>query len=201
MQAAFLICVTYPFLALFYEPNAHSLVAFLYIAGSCLPLLWAARYETEQPCDPIPSPSRLLFWSIVLLGFFNLLIIAHRVGVSPWELLSVNGISSTAKLSTVARYEQGARSGDPLIQALSLFLIYRLGAADKKAPLWMAGLAYLPLVFYTLLTTEKWVMFLGIAFFFTGLFTGAPFRAALRRAIGYGLIFLPLGAALAGGLL
>jgi len=198
MKAAFLICVTYAVMGVIFAPGLHALIALEFILISSLPLLVAALYEPGSGENVHPVPGPLLFWGIFALGIMNLAIIAAGVDKSPAEILSADGFISIAAASTVKRYIDQGSSGHPVILALSLFLIYRLGAADTAVSAWRKILGFVPLVLYSLLTTEKWAMFLSGVFFLSGLFISRPFLEARRAAVRYVTLFMILGGGMAG---
>lgn len=198
MKAAFLICVSYAVLGVMYAPGLYSLTAFVFVGVSCLPLLVGALYESPSGMNVHRAPGPLLFWGLFALGLLNLAVIAMSVGRSPAELLSTAGFVATATASTIKRYEEQGSSGNPIMVALSLFLIYRLGAADGAVSARRKVLGFVPLVLYSLLSTEKWPMFLAGVFFLSGLFISRPYHIARRAALRYVTIFLALGGGLAG---
>ena len=142
-----------------------------------------------------------MYWSIVALGFFNLSIIAAAVGRPVTDLFSPDGIVGIAALSTHQRYElqSDSGSGSPIILALSLWLVFRIGTVADRFPVVLRAVGALPIVLYSLVTTEKWPMFLAGVFFFAGIFIGFPNRTALRMAAWHLAVVAPVGL-LVGGL-
>lgn len=198
MKTAFLISVTYAVMGVMFAPGQYALVAFEFVLVSSLPLLVAALYEPQFDVNVHPVPGPLLFWGIFALGIMNLAIIAAGVDQSPAEILSTDGFVSIAAASTVKRYVDQGSSGNPFILALSLFLVYRLGAADTALSAWRKVLGFVPLVLYSLLTTEKWAMFLAGVFFLSGLFISRPYNKARGAALRYVTLFVVLGGGMAG---
>lgn len=199
MNAAFSICISLAALGALYAPGIYTAASFVFIALSCLPLFLAGLCEPAFEDDAHRPPGPALFWGLVALGLANLAVVARSVERSPSEILSAQGFVSIAVASTTKRYLEGGSSGNPVVMALSLFLLYRLGAADSSVRGWRKAMGFLPLLLYTLLTTEKWAMFLSGIFFLSGLFVSRPFGAAARSAFRYLVLFVLLGGGLAAG--
>lgn len=199
MKAAFFIAVGYAILGVIYAPGVHSFVALLFVAVWCAPLL-LAEYA-DDAAVPHPKPGVFFYWTILLLGFLNLTVIARNAQVPVSALLSLDGIARTAVASTLNRYQDQAASGNPFLLALSLFLLYRVGASTFSMSRTAKLLAFLPLVLYAMLSTEKWPLFLGGAFFIAGLFVGYPYRRARNASIFYAGMFGALGVVVGGAAL
>lgn len=198
MKAAFLISVSYAILGFLYAPGANTFVALVFIFISCTPFAIGALYEPRAFVNVHRAPSQLLFWGVFALGLANLVIIAVSVDMSPVDIISPVGFVSIAGASTVRRYEEQSSSGSPILLALSLLLVYRIGATDAAVSAWRKVLGFLPLLLYSLLSTEKWPMFLAFVFFLSGLFISRPYQEARDVALRYVMMFIVLGAGLAG---
>ena len=198
MGSAFVICVFYALAGCLYAPGLEALVALAFISVSAAPLLWAARASAALPALPHPAPSQALFWLLIALGLFNLVLIAWGLDRDPAELLNPEGFVLLAAEATARRYQDEGSSGNPVVLALSLFLIYRVGAAADRLARWRQVLAFVPILAYTLLSTEKWPMFLAGAFYLFGMFAAFKEAQALRRAARVALLFVALGFVLAG---
>jgi oligosaccharide repeat unit polymerase len=198
MKAAFYICVGYSILGCLYAPGPSTFLALLFISLSCLPFLVAAKYEPRFGINRHYAPGYLLFWLVVLLGLANLAIIAVSVKESPLAVLSTDGFIAIAFASTTKRYGEQGSSGSPILLALSFFLVYRIAAADAIISTWRKVVGFVPLLLYSLLSTEKWPMYLSGIFFLSGLFISRPFREARGIALKYVITFTVLGVGLAG---
>lgn len=198
MFAAFVIILSYAGVGVIYSPTQEAFLSLAFIGISALPLLAAAGCASPPRTHAHPPPSFTMFSALFLVGIGNLFIIASKVGSPSGALLSVEGISQIAQLSTQARYESGASSGNPILLALSLFLIYRVGAASCGMGAIGKSLAFAPLLLYALLSTEKWPMFLAISFFVAGLLMGSPQSLAFRKVLLYGMFLIPTGALFGG---
>ncbi len=193
MISAYLIIITYAFFGCAYAPGSDSLLAFLFISLSCFPILIAGIVEKKDTSMIFRKPGGLVYWTIILLGLFNLIVIAHSVNKGIGDLFSMQGITSIASDSTVRRYTEGGNSGNPLILSFSLLLLYIIGTVERFIPAWKKLLAFLPIILYTVITTEKAVLFFGCIFFLTGLFASNTDRVALGRALKYVVLFCLFG--------
>lgn len=185
MRVAFYIFVGYACLGFLYVPGIESFTALTFITVSCAPLLLSGSLGDGREGGILKVPSAPVYWSVVALGILNLAVIATRVGQPPSDLLSVQGLVRVAALSTTQRYELQGASGNPFLLALSLWLVFRIGATVDRVPKVMQAIGFLPLVFYTLVSTEKWPLFLAGVFFFAGLLLAFPPEYALRTAFRY----------------
>ena len=145
---------------------------------------------------PHPPPSSLTYWAICALGVFNLVLVARSVDMTISELFSVDGISAAAVASTTLRYDEQGSHGNPLILALSLFLLYRAGSS--YLPWWKTLVAFIPILLHSVISTAKWPMFLGMSFFIAGFLVSKPFGKAWKRSIAYVLLFTLVGGTLGG---
>lgn len=194
MRVAFLIFVGYATLGFLYSPGLYSFTALVFIAASCAPLLLASGPWEQRRVDLGP-PKSLIYWSVIGTGLANVAIIARGLGRPVGDLVSIQGVAAIALQSTGDRYTYGGgnESGNPLLVALSLWLIFRVGTATDQLPKWKQILAVLPIVAYTLATTEKWPTFLAGVFFFAGMFATYPATRALGMALRYSLVLVPAG--------
>lgn len=196
MHVAFYIVVGYAALGIAYAPGADAVTAFLYIAVSAAPLAFAlparpqALYRVRRPP---PAP---LYWGCLVAGFANVGLVALSSGNTLADLFSVEGVLRIAAASTVQRYTEGAASGNPVLMALALFLLYRTGAAAQRVGALKTMLAFLPLVAYAVVSTEKYPLLLGASFFMTGYLTTRPLALALPGIVRYASYFLVFGLAL-----
>ena len=168
MRVAFYIFVGYACLGFLYVPGIESFTALTFITVSCAPLLLSGSLGDGREGGILKVPSAPVYWSVVALGILNLAVIATRVGQPPSDLLSVQGLVRVAALSTTQRYELQGASGNPFLLALSLWLVFRIGATVDRVPKVMQAIGFLPLVFYTLVSTEKWPLFSGRSVLFRG---------------------------------
>lgn len=198
MVATFLICVSYALAGILYAPGVDSLVAFAFIGCSSAPLLLAARRSLSLAKVPHPAPESLFFFSLMTAGMVNLAWIAVGLDRSPLELLSPEGFLLTAAEATAKRYQDEGSSGNPVLLSFSLLLVYRVGGASDRLRVWQQAGAFLPLLLYTALSTEKWPMFLSGAFYIAGLFAAFNERQALRRMVTVVAMFLVTGTVVAG---
>lgn len=198
MVGAFLICVTYALAGLAYAPGADGLMALVFIAASASPLLLAGRATLHLPAVRHPTPSIVLYSLLWALGMLNLAVIAIGLGRSPLELLEPESFVLAAAEATARRYTEESGSGNPLLLATSLLLLYWVGATADRVWRLFQVLAFVPLLLYTLLSTEKWPMFLAGAFYISGVFAGFGQRDALRRTARVAVVFGAFGFGLAG---
>lgn len=198
MKATFLISVSYAILGYFYAPGVHTFVALVFILISCTPFIVGALYEPQSGVNMHRAPGPMLFWGVFALGLVNLAIIAAGVDKSPVEILSTDGFAFIAAASTAKRYGEQGSSGSPILLVLSLLLVYRIGASDTAVSAWRKVLGFVPLLLYSLLSTEKWPMFLAGGFFLSGLFISRPYYEARGVALRYAMTFMVLGFGLAG---
>lgn len=173
MRIAFKIISLYAFCGVLYYPSLDSLFALIYILMSCSPLLFVSCFIKEK-ISPYKGLNDFYFWSVLALGIYNLRIIAVKAGNTFMDIFSVDGIVQIALKSTTARYvtDTEANSGSPILLALSLWLIYRIGTIQEQVSGYKKVLAFMPILMYTILTTEKWPSFLILVFFFAGVISG-----------------------------
>lgn len=198
MPAAYLICVLYAALGVLYAPGVPALLAFGFIAVSASPLLLTWSAARREPALPHPAPGLLGYWLLLGLGGLNLWLLLRGLDVGLAEVLTTEGFVRAAATATTRRYEDQGSSGNPVLLSLSLFLMYRVGAASHLLTRWKIALAFVPMLLYTLLSTEKWPLFLSFSFFLLGIFAALAPAAALARVARYVLLFVALGGALAG---
>jgi hypothetical protein len=191
MRVAFLIFVGYASLGLVYAPGLESLVALVFISASCSPLLLAGRDSGGRSCRGLEVPRVSVFSVVVALGIFNVTLVASAVGQPVSDLLSLEGVVRVAALSTARRYEVGGSTGNPILLAFSMWLLFRMGTSVDRAPKAMLFTAFLPLVAYSVVSTEKWPLFLGGVFFFGGVFLSFPLARSLRISFRYIVVAAP----------
>jgi len=198
MISAYLIFVTYAFLGYIYAPGWDSFLALISIFFSCLPILIAGVFEKKSPIIISRKPSEFVYWGLFVLGLFNLVLITHSVNKEILDLFSVHGFISIAGDSTSRRYTGGGGSGNPVVLSFSLLLLYLIGAVEKEVSGWKKLFAFLPVMLYTALSTEKWPLFLGGVFFLAGIFISNSTRTALSRVLKYVIGFCVFGFAVIG---
>jgi hypothetical protein len=196
VKAAFLICVTYAAVGIVYAPSWYSISAFIFIGASSAPLLVASTCERSFETLARIRPSFIFFGAAFGGGMFNLAIVLAGIDHTPQDAMSADGLASAALASTARRYEELGASGNPFLLAVSLFLLFRIGVVANLVGLITKLLAFLPVVFYTLITTEKWPLFLGAAFFLSGAIMATT--APIRRLMVYGAWIVCIGTVLAG---
>lgn len=198
MISAYIIFVFYALLGFVYAPGMDAFLALIFIAASCTPFLFVGLYSRIESKKVYKQPGLLTLYGLVLLGMINLLIIAGNVDKGYIDLLSLEGFASIAGESTENRYTNQAASGNPIVLAFSLLLLYMVGVVEKEIAAWKILLAFIPVMLYTASTTEKWPLFLGGIFFLSGLFVCNTDRIALRRSINYILGFALFGFTVVG---
>jgi hypothetical protein len=198
VRLAYLIFVGYAVLGFLYAPGLASFTALAFIAVSCAPLLLVADGADDYRTRP-SVPSRIFYWGVVAVGLFNLVIIVRGLGRPVSDALSIEGVATIAVESTARRYQVGAASGNPVLLALSLWLAFRVGASADRLPKTKQLVALLPVMLYTLLTTEKWPLLVAGIFFFAGLLLGVPAYLSRKLTTRYAALALPVGLVTAVG--
>lgn len=197
MKTAFYIFVGYAFLGYVYYPSEYSFFSLCLILFYSLPLLIAGIFTKDKTLSNYPNIKPLVFWGIIFLGVLNLGIIANNIDKSISDAFSLEGIKSIAIESTLRRYKGDtlSNSGNPVLLALTLWLIFRTGTLDKQMKNSLQLIAFIPLLSYTLMTTEKWPSFLGVIFYITGIIISnekKEYRKILISKIKYGIIIFLL---------
>lgn len=197
MKIAFYVFVAYALGGVLYYPSQYSLFSFMFILVSSLPFLFAEKLSKYESHSNYSKVNPIIFFGILVLGVINLKIIANNVGSSFFDIFSLSGIKSIALESTTRRYEHDslAHSGSPIILALSLWLVFRAGTQDNKTNAIYTVLTFIPILMYTILTTEKWPSFLGGIFFVTGLVVSNDYKMLIKILKGkakYALLFVLL---------
>lgn len=195
MKTYVFIALIFPLLGIAVNPGLYTLTAFIFILTATSPyiLLLGANDDFVNQSKKL---SNFVFIIALVLGFTNLVFITISSGHEPSTLLSFEGVGLIAGESTLIRYQSGqSNSGNPLILALSLWLLFRLSIDGEKASRFKVGLAFLPLIGYTLLTTEKFAMLLGVVFYTVGALSFFDFRTHIKIMLStsfYGLLLIPI---------
>ena len=197
MKLAFYIFMFYALCGFIYYPSQYSFFSLILVFFSTLPFLIVGNLTSDKVHTGYNKIKPIIYWSIIILGFVNLGIIANNIGSGFGDIFSLDGIKNIAIQSTIRRYEEDtlANSGNPILLALTLWLIYRIGSLDKKTKWTYKLMSFLPLIMYTMLTTEKWPSFLGVIFYITGIIASNDNKTSLRilrSKIKYGVIILIL---------
>lgn len=191
MASTFIIVFIYALCGVIYSPSIDSLVAFLFIIFSTIPLLLVSSITYRMPVMKHPTPSATVIAIILLLGILNLTLVANGLGFSSFDILNIEEFIQISSKSTARRYSEETSSGNSLLLALSFFLIYRMGAAIKDCRFYFQVASFLPIIFYVLLTTEKWPLILSIAFYITGIFAAESESEALNLVSKLNLFIVP----------
>ena len=172
MRSMLFIFLGFPMLSLAYYQDDYSLLALIFVFVSTMPL-WitfdkfpmTALSGNNRP--PIAITTLLLF----LAGLLNNSMLLNQAGVTLFEFFSLEGLTKATSFYTGNRYSMTeSKSGNPILLALSLcFIVYSAFRTGKWANL-LVFLAFINVLFYSLLTTEKWPLFLGIAFYLSAIF-------------------------------
>ena len=197
MKLAFYIFMLYALCGVIYYPSQYSLFSFFLIFFSTLPFLIVGTTTSDKLYKNYNNVKPILYWGVIIIGFVNLGIIANNSGAGFMDIFSFDGLKSIALKSTIIRYEEdtSANSGNPILLAFTLWLIYRIGSLEKKTKWTLKVIPFIPLLMYTLLTTEKWPTFLGILFYLTGIIASnnsKTFLNILRSKIKYGVLIILL---------
>jgi len=165
-----------------YAPGLYSIVAFAFIFISCLPLLIASHYDRELPCRNYPQINLIIYWSCMAIGVLNLNVIAKSTGYEFIDIFSFDGVIAIAAKSTAIRYIENttANSGSPILLAVSLWLIFRVALKSSDTKAYIIFFSFIPVLLYTVLTTEKWPTFLSGVFYFSGVFSSHDFKSCIR---------------------
>lgn len=198
MFSAFIIFLLYSVAGFFYSPSVDSLVALCFITLSSLPLLLASGSVYRLPGLRHPPPGILFIIFFIIIGVLNLVVIANRFGFSGFEILNPIEFAVISSVSTESRYSDQGSSGNPFLLSLSLFLIYRIGTASNRINILWQALSFMPVFLYALLTTEKWPLFLSVAFYITGIFAAESETQALNRSKKLAVVVVPAGFVLGG---
>jgi len=206
MKIAFYIIILYAGGGFLYYPSGYSLFSFIFILISCLPFYYSENFSRCQVISIYRKINPIIFWIIFLLGIFNLNLIAKSVDATFVDIFSFSGIRSIAIESTARRYSATteSHSGNPVILALNLWLVFRIGTIDYKIKGIKVLLSFIPIIMYTVLTTEKWLTFLGVVFFLTGLIITYDHKEAIKilkskiKYIGIILIIIVLSIMMRG---
>ena len=195
MKLVFYIFVGYAFLGYLYYPSQYSFFSLCLIFFYSLPLLISGILTKDQIYSKYLIVKPLIFWVVIILGFVNLSIIANSTNYSFLDIFSLEGVINIAQKSTELRYNSYAivHSGNPILLALTLWLIFRVGTTTRLIKVYLQILSFLPLFLYTLLTTEKWPTFLGITFFITGIILANEKKSyikILKSKIKYAVIIV-----------
>ncbi len=181
----------YALLGIAYDPSSESIRAAVFITISCSPLL-AAGFLPTSSNNP-PKPNKILINTLTLLGFLNLAVVAKSSGQSITDLTNIEGIIKIASSSTHLRYTEHGSSGNPILTTCTFYSLFLIGRSSSMITIVNRGIGFLPSILYTIITTEKYPLFVGIAFYATGLFVYTPKKAAIRRTLSHATAFIILG--------
>tara|TARA_B100000780_G_C21125611_1_gene456636 strand:+ start:1050 stop:2120 length:1071 start_codon:yes stop_codon:yes gene_type:complete len=177
------------------NPGFYTFTAFIFILVATSPYFLLIG-DKGYFVNDIKALSSFIFITVLALGFSNLGWIAISAGYEPSILLSTEGLGLVAAESVVIRYQDGqSNSGNPVILAFSLWLIFRLSLGGVKHSRYKIGLAFLPLIGYTILTTEKFALLLGLAFYAVGALSFGSFRdnlSTIWKSSWYSLLLVPI---------
>lgn len=195
MLIAFYITLLYAISGFFYFPNWYSFTALVYILISTSPLLIAGFFSNDRNIKEYKPVNRVLFWTILAIGTLNLAIIARNTGFHFADIFSAKQIVAIASRSATIRYEidTQSHSGNPVLLALSLWLVFRTGTVEKQTRILFKILPFIPILMYTILTTEKWPAFLSIVFYCTGIAAANQHVGALKRYVNQSKYVLAFG--------
>jgi hypothetical protein len=195
MRTYIFIALIFPVFGMLLNPGLYTLIAFVFILVATSPyflLIGDKGYFVNNS----KALSGFIFITVLALGFSNLGWIAISAGYEPSTLLTMEGIGLIATESTIIRYQSGeTNSGNPVILALSLWLIFRLSLDRVKYSGYKIGMAFLPLIGYTLLTTEKFSLLLGLVFYVVGALSFGSLRdhmSTFLKVSLYSLLLTPI---------
>ena len=181
MKISFFIIMLYAICGFLYYPSLYSFVALLFIFVSTIPIYIAGLNE---PIIDIKAskPNIFMFIFVIFIGVVNLGIIANHAGYDFKDIFTIEGIKNIATQSTLIRYiiDPSAHSGNPILLAFSLWLVYQTARVKENVSKFQILLAWLPIIFYTVLTTEKWPTFLSGVFYFAGIFSASSFKESIK---------------------
>lgn len=180
--------MAYSIAAILYVPSFYSYLSFVCIFFVSFPFLVSYKYTKDIETNIKFSFPKVPYFIVILglaAGLANLYVIANNAGGSLSDIFSIDGIKAISYKSTTIRYEGSSttNSGNPFILAISLFLLFIVGLNQEKNNGIKTVLLFLPIVLYTVLTTEKWPSFLAFVFFFCGVFYSNSLKDVFRFLI------------------
>lgn len=188
------IALVLPLFGILMNPGLYTITAFIFILVATSPYFLAISNERYFFIS-IKALNNITFVIVLSLGLYNLVLIAIAAGYEASSLLTMEGIGLIALDSTTIRYQNGdTNSGNPVVLALSLWLIFRLSLVNEKYSGLKVALAFLPLLGYTILTTEKFSLLLGVVFYTVGALSFDSFRNNLIKICKifcYSLFLIP----------
>ena len=139
----------------------------------------------EYFANSISGLNSYIFQAVIFLGLYNLFVVTTSAGYTFADLISIEGVQKIATESTINRYvnDQRSAAGNPIILALSFWLIFRLSVNKEKTSRFRIFFAFLPLVGYTLLTTEKFALLLGVCFYIVGIVSFDSYQKNIKTMI------------------
>lgn len=194
MKIGVYIFIGWAVLATVFYPSMYSLISLLIISLYVSPFIMTFSYDKRSVFNKkYHTIGYKLLFLLLASGVSNLLIITHNSGHYLGDLLSIDGFKAIAISSSLIRYsEVGVNSGSPVLLAFNLFGLYRCGLSYANEFRYKLGLIFAPLVVYTLLTTEKYPLFLAVVFFLLGLLSNRNLDKTKKTSIFPLLVFLIL---------
>lgn len=168
--------------AVFNDFSQASMLAFLFIAVSALPLLICALDTPALVSGTYVQSSRLAALRLVFLGLaiINVVVFVLGQGFRIADLFSPEGILQIAQQATADRYELGSTSGNPLL-VCAVFVNAFLWAGARMPFLFALLIGLIPAAVYSILSTEKWPLYCAMSFFLTNMLL---LRAIEGRRLG-----------------
>ncbi|EPG6561989.1 O-antigen polymerase [Morganella morganii] len=171
MKSAFYIFIGYSILGLFYVPSMYTLITLIFISFSCYPLFIAGKFS--EISERMQLEYKTLSWFstgiFFIIGIINLYFVAANAGHSFTDIFSISGIKEISMRNSEIRYFPGYEnnnSGNPWLFSISLYSIFRVALKSDTKKIKVV-LLFIPIIMYTLLTTEKWPTFLSLVFYFS----------------------------------
>jgi hypothetical protein len=164
--------------------DLYALYALLFIFVSLIPLIHledtvAGRsFASNRGAVIIDIP---VIIAAILIGLLNIMIVLDSVGLSLVELSTPKGFALASLRLSESRYEVSttSNSGNPVLLSFQLYFLHTFSIRKRK-PL-MIALVVIPLVVYSLITTEKWILFLVISSIASGILLHSTFWVFLKR--------------------
>jgi hypothetical protein len=152
--------------------DVYSLYALILVAAFYCPYFFLRSHSFNK--DFLKTKKVRYFDLVVILaaliiGMLNLGVVLRSIGLDLSDISSREGVALASLRLSEARYEISttSNSGNPILLACQLYIIHSVSV--RRGSLLTIAIVTIPLVVYSLITTEKWILYLVLCSIFAGI--------------------------------
>lgn len=196
IKAAVFIYLIWPAIAFCYIPNKYTALSAVAIALYVSPLtLISEKFSEVRKQYFSTAYLQISIILNILIGAVNLGLIADQTSHSLTDLLKPEQLVAISSSSISLMYSTDVESiniGSPILLSLNLFSTYFCGRQSHQFNVVSKVLFFLPLMFYSILTTAKFPTYLAISFYFVGTMVKYSSGNLVWGRLGKSIIWLTL---------